>query len=164
MNRVDLVAQHMLGDRQRPLIGIPPALTICGCKPAVSIALIDRLPAAMHQDRLHADVIHEDDVVEQIGEGLLIIHDRPADFDDDDFVVKSLNVPERFHQCGGLVDREFIYPIFHIAKPKVRSLEVARAGVKKRDEGLTRRFTFELVHSILSQRREHSSAVRAGVS
>ena len=41
---VDLVAQHVLGDRERALVGVAAALTICGTRPAFSIASLIALP------------------------------------------------------------------------------------------------------------------------
>ena len=67
----------------------------------------------MHQDRLHAHVVHEDDVVEEIGEGPFVIHDRAADLHHHHFVVEPLNVSERLHQSGGLVNCDAIDNSFH---------------------------------------------------
>ena len=58
----------------------------------------------MHEDRLHADVVHEDDVGEDGRERLLIVHDRSADLHDDDLVVESLDVRKRLDQRLSLVD------------------------------------------------------------
>ena len=113
MDRVDLIAQHMLGDRQRPLIGIPPPLHHLRLKARRLHRLVDRLAAAVHEHRLHPHVVHEHDVVQHFGQRRLVVHDRAADFDDDDFVVKPLDVPQRLHQRVGLVDRDFIDGIFH---------------------------------------------------
>ena len=62
---VDLVAQHVLGDRQRALVGVPAAHHHLRLEPGRLHRLVDRLAAAVHQHRLHADVVHEDDVGEQ---------------------------------------------------------------------------------------------------
>ena len=98
---VDLVAKDLLGEGKRPLIGISTPLHHLRNQPGRLHPLIDRLSSAVHQDRLHADVVHEDDIVEQVGEGLLIVHDRSADFDHDYFVVESLDVGEGLDQCRG---------------------------------------------------------------
>ena len=69
--------------------------------------LIDGLAAAMHEHGLHADVVQEDDVGEDVGEGRFIIHDRAADLDDDDLVMESLDVGERLNEGGCFGDSLF---------------------------------------------------------
>ena len=66
----------------------------------------------MDEHGLHADVIHEDDVGEEIGEGLFVIHDRPADLDDDDFFVEALDIPQGFDQGGSFINGKFINKAF----------------------------------------------------
>ena len=65
----------------------------------------------MHEDRLHADVVHEDDVGEEVGEGLLVVHDRAADLDDDDLVVEALDVGQGFDEGRSLGD--CLFHVFH---------------------------------------------------
>ena len=121
---VDLVAQDLLGDGQGAFIGVSPAHDHLRLEAGRFHRLVDRLPAAVDEDRLHADVIHEDDVVEQIGERLFIVHDGPADFDDDDFVVESLDVAEGFHKSRSLVDGESVDGIIHDRKSARERKEV----------------------------------------
>src|SRR5437764_1243627 len=66
--------------------------------------LVERLAFAVHEDRVHADVVEKDDIGEQIGQGLLVVHNRSADLDDDDLVVEALDVAQRFDEGSGLGD------------------------------------------------------------
>jgi hypothetical protein len=94
----------VLGDRERAFVGISAALDPLGRQAGGFHRLVDGLAAAVHENRLHADVIHEDDVGEDVGEGDLIVHDGPADFDDHHLVVESLDVGKGLNEAGGFID------------------------------------------------------------
>ncbi len=96
--RVDLAAEHLLGDAEGGIVRVASALD----EPRHDVRLthggVDRLAAAVDDDRLHADVVHEDDVRQQSAQCLLVVHDAPADLDDDDLVVEPLDVAQCFEQ------------------------------------------------------------------
>lgn len=101
---VDLVAQHLLGQRQRALVGVAAAHDHLRDEAGGFHSLVDRLAPAVHEDRLHSDVVHEDDVVEQGRQRPLVVHDRPAHLHHDHLVVEPLDVRQRFDQRRGLRD------------------------------------------------------------
>ena len=68
--------------------------------------------------------------VRMVGRALLVVHDRPADLDDDDLVVEPLDVAQRLDEPGGLGDR-LVNQVLPLQKEKGASLEFARSSVKK---------------------------------
>ncbi len=102
---VYLIAQDMLGDRERALVGVAPPHHHLRDQPGLFHRFANGFPTTVHEDGLHPHIIHEDDVGENRREGLLIIHDRSADFHDDDAIMKSLDVSERLDERLGFVDR-----------------------------------------------------------
>src|SRR5436190_352209 len=82
----------------RAFVGVPSPHAHLRHEPGLLHLLVDRLSSAMHQHRLHADVVHEHDVGENGGEGLLIVHNRPADLHDDRLVVEALDIPQRLNE------------------------------------------------------------------
>ena len=75
---VDLVDQHVLGDRQRALVGISPALHELCFEPGLFHGLRDRLAPAVHDDRADAHRRHDAHVLKQTRQGVRFVHNRTA--------------------------------------------------------------------------------------
>ena len=67
--------------------------------------------------------------VRMVGERLLVVHDRPADLDDDDLVVKPLDVGQGLDQAGAFGIAASIKCV--LQKEKRASLETTSCTVKE---------------------------------
>ena len=62
---VDLLEQDADDDRQRGVVGVAAALDLARLQTGRGHGAVDRLAAAVDQDRAHADRLHEDDVLQR---------------------------------------------------------------------------------------------------
>ena len=68
---------------------------------------VDRRAAAVDDDRPHADRFHEDDVEQQVAQGVLVLHHAAAELDDRDLVAEPANPAEGFDQRVGFLNGLF---------------------------------------------------------
>ena len=109
---VDLAGQHALDDLQRRIIRVPPALD----EPRLDLRLLhrprNRRPAAVHDDRPHADRFHEHDVDQQVPQRLGVLHHAAAELDDRDLVAELADPAHRLDQqirfLDGVLDHGLI--------------------------------------------------------
>ena len=101
---VDLLGQHPRDDRQRGLVGEPPALHEVRRQPGLLHRHGDRLASAVDDDRAHSHRLHEDHVDQQGAERLGIFHHRPAQLDDRELPVELPDEAHRLDQYVRLAD------------------------------------------------------------
>ena len=94
----------MLGDGEGAVIGVAAALNHLRRQAGFLHRVVDGFAAAVDEHRLHADIVHEDDVGEDGRKRRIVVDDRPADLYDDDLVVETLDIRQRFDEPGGFVD------------------------------------------------------------
>ena len=80
--------------------------------------VVDHRPAAMDDDRVHADLAHQDDVAREIGHRLGVAHGIAAEFDHDDGAGIALHVGQRLGQCACGGDP---VPVHVLSSPRVRA-------------------------------------------
>ena len=101
---VDVAAENVLGDGEGAFVGVAPALDELGLQAGFFHGIGDRLAAAVDDDGAHSDGLHEDDVGEDFAELVVVVHERAAEFDDDDFFVEALDVAEGLDEGLGFFD------------------------------------------------------------
>ena len=101
---VEFRGQHLLHDLQRGGIGVAAPLDKSGGQPGSIHRPIDRLAATVHQHNPHPECRHEDDIHQQMAEGIGMFYDAPPQFDDCGRVAELANPPERLDKRVGLLD------------------------------------------------------------
>ncbi len=90
---------------QRGVVGVAAALD----EPRLEAGLVhrpaDRRPAAVDDDRPHADRFHEHDVEQQVPQRVGVLHDAAAELDDRDLVAELADPAQRLDQHVGLLNR-----------------------------------------------------------
>jgi hypothetical protein len=102
---VEFGGEDPLDDRQRRLVGVAAALH----EPRLDARLVhrpaDRLAPPVNHHDPHPQRRHEDDVEQQVAEGVGMLEDAPAELDHRGRVAKLANPTERLDQRVGLLDR-----------------------------------------------------------
>jgi hypothetical protein len=102
---VDLVGQHVRDDAERLFVGVAPALNKTRLDSRLRHCSGDGLAAAVDENRLQTDGLHEHDVLEERVQSIRALHDAAAQFDDDQLVTELPDIPERFEQDFSLANR-----------------------------------------------------------
>ena len=91
-------------DGQRGVVGVAAALDLARLQAGGGHGPVDRLAAAVDQDRPHADGLHEDDVLQRGPQGVGVFHGAAAELDDRQPVAEGADVAEgldqRLRLCG----------------------------------------------------------------
>ena len=90
---------------QRGVVGVAAALNEAGRQAGGVHRPADRRPAAVHDDRPHADRFHEHDVDQQVPQGVDVVHHAAAELDDRDLVAELADPAQRFDQHVGFFGR-----------------------------------------------------------
>ena len=118
---VGFVAQHLLDDFERGVVGVAAAVDEAGFDAGGVHGPADGRSAAMHHDGPHADRFHEDDVDQQVPQGGFVFQHAAAELDDRNLVAELANPAQGFDQDVGFLSRG--------------QLQRAAAGLGKRMEG-----------------------------
>jgi hypothetical protein len=107
---VELRGEHPLNDLQRGLVGVAATLD----KPRLDACLVhrpaDRLAAAVDNHHPHPERRHEDDVEQQVPQGVGMLEDTATEFDDGGGVTKPADPTERLDEGVGLLNRLLLGP------------------------------------------------------
>ena len=102
------VGQNFLDDFERGVVGIAAALDESRDQPGGIHGATDGRATAVNDDRPHADAFHEDDVDEQMPQGVGIFHHAAAELDDGDLIAEAADPAEGFDQHVGFFDRVLV--------------------------------------------------------
>ena len=101
---VDLVEQDADDDGERGVVGVAAALDLARLEAGGGHGPVDRLAAAVDEDRPQADRLHEDDVLQRGLQGVGVFHGAAAELDDRQPVAERADVAEGLDQDFGLAD------------------------------------------------------------
>ena len=100
---VGFVAQHLLDDFQRGVVGVAAAVDEAGLEPGRIHRPADGRSAAVDHHGPHADRFHEDDVDQQVPQGGFVFQHAAAELDDRDLVAELANPAQGFDQHVGFL-------------------------------------------------------------
>ena len=92
---------------QRGVVGVAAALDELRLEAGGVHRPADRRAAAVDDDRPHADRFHEDDVEQQVPQGVCVLHHAAAELDDRDLVAELADPAQGLDQHVGFVNGLF---------------------------------------------------------
>ena len=102
---VELGGEDLLDDRQGGIVGVAPPLDKARGEPGGVHRPADRLPTTVDDHDAHPEGRHEDDVDEEVAEGIGVLNDTATEFDDGGRVAELADPPERLDEGVGFLDR-----------------------------------------------------------
>ena len=123
---VDRAREHHLDDFDRRRVGDAQAAGEFRLDAEPLEHLADLRPAAVHDHRVDGGLLHQHDVAGEALGHILLAHGMAAVFHDDDFLVVTLHMGERFRQnVGDVVGRNGHRGIFPNNPAECRNVNVA---------------------------------------